>query len=83
MFPSASLSIAISPKRGNIKKGEPPRKREARPARRNSEGRNDKMEEIKITRTTAPKEKTPSDKLGFGKVFSDHMFLMNYDEGQG
>lgn len=41
------------------------------------------MEEIKITRTTAPKEKTPSDKLGFGKVFSDHMFLMNYDEGQG
>ena len=41
------------------------------------------MEEIKITRTTAPKEKVPSDKLGFGKVFSDHMFLMNYDEGQG
>lgn len=41
------------------------------------------MEEIKITRTTTPKEKTPSDKLGFGKVFSDHMFLMNYDEGQG
>ena len=41
------------------------------------------MEEIKITRTTSPKEKTPSDKLGFGKVFSDHMFMMNYDEGQG
>ena len=41
------------------------------------------MEKITITRTTAPKEKVPSDKLGFGKVFSDHMFLMNYDEGQG
>ncbi|MGN0665849.1 MAG: branched-chain amino acid aminotransferase [Huintestinicola sp.] len=40
--------------------------------------------EIKITRTTAPKEK-PADesKLGFGKIFTDHMFLMNYDEGQG
>lgn len=41
------------------------------------------MQEIKITKTTAPKEKTPSDKLGFGKVFSDHMFLMEYDKGQG
>ena len=41
------------------------------------------MEAITITRTTNPKEKVPSDKLGFGKVFSDHMFLMNYDEGQG
>lgn len=41
------------------------------------------MQEIKITRTAAPKEKMPSDKLGFGKIFSDHMFIMNYDEGQG
>ena len=41
------------------------------------------MDKIEITRTTAPKEKTPSDKLGFGKIFSDHMFLMNYDEGEG
>ena len=40
--------------------------------------------DIKITRTTSPKEK-PQDqtKLGFGKIFTDHMFLMNYDEGQG
>ncbi|MCH5192390.1 MAG: branched-chain amino acid aminotransferase [Oscillospiraceae bacterium] len=40
--------------------------------------------EIKVTRTTAPKEK-PADetKLGFGKIFTDHMFIMNYDEGQG
>ena len=37
------------------------------------------MDKIEITRTTAPKEKTPSDKLGFGKIFSDHMFLMNYN----
>ena len=41
------------------------------------------MDKIEITRTTAPKEMTPSDKLGFGKIFSDHMFLMNYDEGEG
>ena len=40
--------------------------------------------EIKITKTTSPKAK-PADesKLGFGKIFTDHMFLMNYDEGQG
>ena len=41
------------------------------------------MEKIAITLTTSPKEKVPSNQLGFGKVFSDHMFLMNYDEGQG
>lgn len=40
--------------------------------------------EIKITKTTAPKAK-PADesKLGFGKVFSDHMFVMEYDTGMG
>ncbi len=40
--------------------------------------------EIKITKTTTPKEK-PADvtKLGFGKCFTDHMFMMNYDEGEG
>lgn len=42
------------------------------------------MLEIKVTKTTAPKQK-PADqsKLGFGKIFTDHMFIMNYDEGQG
>lgn len=42
------------------------------------------MQEIKIELTKTPKEK-PADesKLGFGKIFSDHMFVMNYDEGQG
>lgn len=40
--------------------------------------------EIKITRTTNPKNK-PQDQsnLGFGKFYTDHMFLMNYDEGEG
>ncbi len=42
------------------------------------------MMEIKVTRTTSPKAKpTDESKLGFGKIFTDHMFLMNYDEGQG
>lgn len=40
--------------------------------------------EIKITRTTAPKQK-PADesKLGFGKIFTDHMFIMDYTKGKG
>lgn len=42
------------------------------------------MLEIKVTKTTSPKAK-PADesKLSFGRIFTDHMFLMNYDEGQG
>ena len=40
--------------------------------------------DFKIERTTAPKAKPESEaKLGFGKIFTDHMFLMNYDDGQG
>ncbi len=39
--------------------------------------------EIKITKTTAPKEKPPVDALGFGKHFTDHMFVMDYTEGIG
>ncbi len=40
--------------------------------------------DIKITKTTTPKEK-PADasKLGFGKYFTDHMFVMDYDAGEG
>ncbi|HIU48334.1 MAG TPA: branched-chain amino acid aminotransferase [Candidatus Avimonoglobus intestinipullorum] len=40
--------------------------------------------EIQITRTSAPKQK-PADqtKLGFGNYYTDHMFIMNYDEGEG
>ncbi|MBR4765272.1 MAG: branched-chain amino acid aminotransferase [Clostridia bacterium] len=40
------------------------------------------MLNIKVTKTTAPKAK-PEGKLGFGKIFTDHMFIMNYTEGQG
>ena len=42
------------------------------------------MLDIKITKTTSPKEK-PADesKLGFGKIFTDHMFLMDYTAGKG
>jgi branched-chain amino acid aminotransferase len=40
--------------------------------------------EIKITKTTSPKQKpTDESKLGFGQIFSDHMFIMEYDVGQG
>ena len=42
------------------------------------------MLDIKITRTTTPKERpAKGQKLGFGKIFTDHMFVMNYTEGQG
>ena len=41
------------------------------------------MEEIKIQRATTLKPKPDFKTLGFGKVFSDHMFLMNYTAGQG
>lgn len=42
------------------------------------------MESIKVELTGAPKQK-PADEsgLGFGKIFTDHMFVMNYDEGEG
>lgn len=42
------------------------------------------MLDIKIERTTTPKEKpTDETKLGFGHIFTDHMFVMNYDTGMG
>lgn len=42
------------------------------------------MQEIKIERTKNPKAKPQDEsKLGFGQIFTDHMFLMNYDEGEG
>lgn len=37
-----------------------------------------------MERTASPKQKPgPHDKLGFGNIFTDHMFIMNYDEGEG
>ncbi len=42
------------------------------------------MPEITIERTKHPKQKpTDQTKLGFGNYYTDHMFLMNYDEGEG
>lgn len=36
-----------------------------------------------VTRTTNPKTKPDESNLGFARHFTDHMFLMDYDEGQG
>ena len=42
------------------------------------------MLDIKIELTQTPKAKpAPGQKLGFGKIFTDHMFVMNYTEGKG
>lgn len=42
------------------------------------------MLDIKITKTTSPKQKPKKDEeLGFGHIFTDHMFIMNYTEGKG
>jgi branched-chain amino acid aminotransferase len=41
------------------------------------------MERIEITRTTAPKPRPADDSLQFGRSFTDHMFVMNYDHGKG
>ena len=40
--------------------------------------------EIKFVQTTAPKQK-PADEtsLGFGKIFTDHMFIVEYTVGTG
>ncbi len=38
---------------------------------------------ISITKTTCPKVKPEPSVLGFGKYFTDHMFIMDYTEGEG
>ncbi len=40
------------------------------------------MLDIKINKTTAPKEKI-TENLGFGRYFSDHMFMMDYSREKG
>jgi len=40
------------------------------------------MLDIQITKTTDPKPK-PDGPLGFGRIFTDHMFQMDYTEGVG
>ena len=40
--------------------------------------------DIRVELTKAPKEKPQDEtKLGFGHIFTDHMFAMNYDTGMG
>lgn len=38
--------------------------------------------DIRIEKTTHPKVK-PTENLGFGTIFTDHMFIMDYTEGKG
>ncbi len=38
---------------------------------------------ISITKTTCPKEKPEASTLGFGKFFTDHMFMMDYSREEG
>ena len=42
------------------------------------------MYDIPVTLTTNPKKKPEDEsKLGFGKIFTDHMFIMDYEQGRG
>jgi branched-chain amino acid aminotransferase len=41
------------------------------------------MTNISKTLVTTPKALPPSDKLGFGQFFTDHMFVAKYAEGKG
>ena len=36
--------------------------------------------QISFTKTTNPKIMPPVEKLGFGSIFSDHMFVMDYTD---
>ena len=38
---------------------------------------------IQITKTATPKTMPPENELGFGKVFTNHMFVMDYEAGKG
>ena len=38
---------------------------------------------ITITKNPNPAPLTPEDQLGFGRIFSDHMFLMDWEAGRG
>lgn len=42
------------------------------------------MQEIRIELTKSPKQKPAAQsQLGFGQLFTDHMYIMDYHEGQG
>ena len=42
-----------------------------------------KEHDMQITLSTTKKEKPQADQLEFGKQFTDHMFIMDYTQGQG
>ncbi len=39
--------------------------------------------DIRIVKSAAPVKEPPSGPLGFGQLFTDHMFVMEYDAPQG
>jgi len=41
------------------------------------------MEQIRVEKTKTPKQKPDVSKIPFGTVFSDHMFIMDYDKAEG
>ena len=41
------------------------------------------MLNIKYEKVTNPKQKPDPNKLGFGQYFTDHMFIMDWNEGEG
>ena len=42
------------------------------------------MLDIRVVKTDSPKQiPGPDDPLTFGTIFTDHMFVMNYEEGKG
>ena len=41
------------------------------------------MQTFPVTRATQARTRPADDALRFGDVFTDHMFTMEYDEGQG
>ncbi|HHV98083.1 MAG TPA: branched-chain amino acid aminotransferase [Clostridiaceae bacterium] len=41
------------------------------------------LNQIKIQKTTTPKQKPDQNNLGFGKHFTDHMFIMDYSKDKG
>ena len=41
------------------------------------------MTSFPVTKVQTLKEKPPVDKLGFGTLFTDHMFVMDYTDGKG
>jgi len=41
------------------------------------------LNQIRIQKTTTPKQKPDQNNLGFGKHFTDHMFIMDYSKDKG